>query len=165
MAVLEEITIRHDFRPGDIGTMVYMHGSLYQVEFGYGIPFETYVAEGLVEYYRQYNPARERVWLAEHEGKIAGTLLLKNRGLSAQLRYFLIRPEYRGLGLGKKLIELYMDFYNTCGYQSCYLWTTRELKAAAAIYIKNGFILAEERDSEAFGKKVVEQKYILQNLR
>ena len=43
MAVLEEITIRHDFRPGDIGTMVYMHGSLYQVEFGYGIPFETYV--------------------------------------------------------------------------------------------------------------------------
>jgi GNAT superfamily N-acetyltransferase len=157
----EEITIRTELRPGDIGYITYLHGALYAEEYQYGIPFETYVAVGLNEFYQQYDASRDRVWICEHGKKIVGFLLLMHRGEAAQLRYFLLKPAYRGLGLGKKLMELYMDFYRKAGYSSSYLWTTNELPAAASLYTRYGFKLAEEKESGAFGKLLKEQKYEL----
>jgi ribosomal protein S18 acetylase RimI-like enzyme len=102
------------------------------------------------------------VWISEHNGTIIGFLLLMHRpGNAAQLRYFLIEPEYRGIGLGKKLLDMYMEFYRSCGYSSTYLWTTHEQDAAAALYKRRGFILTDEKDSSAFGKPLKEQRYEL----
>jgi peptidyl-dipeptidase Dcp len=84
-----------------------------------------------------------------------------NRGHAAQLRYFLLEPEYRGIGLGRKLMKLYMDFLKECKYQSSYLWTTHELYSAAHLYKFHGFRLVEEKESTAFGKTLKENKYEL----
>ena len=84
-----------------------------------------------------------------------------NRGKAAQLRYFLIMPDYRGIGLGNKLMRLFMEFAHHCKYDSAYLWTTAELYAAAHLYTKFGFQLAEEKDSQAFEKPVQENKYVV----
>lgn len=78
---------------------------------------------------------------------------------SAQLRYFSIEPEYRGLGLGSKLMNLFMDFFSQCRYRRAYLWTTNELATAAKLYKKAGFRLVEEKESNVFGKHLIEQKY------
>lgn len=78
---------------------------------------------------------------------------------AAQLRYFILLPEYRGLGLGKKLIELYMEFLKEKTYSSSYLWTTHELDAAASLYKRYGFVLTEEKPSTAFGKELKEHRY------
>ena len=88
-------------------------------------------------------------------------LLLMDRGEAAQLRYFLIEPEYRGIGLGSKLMDLYMDFLRECGYKRSYLWTTSELHSAISLYKRFGFQLTEEKESTAFGKLVTEQRYDL----
>ena len=157
----EDITIRTELRPGDLGYITYLHGALYGKEYQYGISFETYVAAGLNEFYQQYDPSRDRVWICEHGEEIVGFLLLMHRGEAAQLRYFLLEPAYRGLGLGKKLMEMYMAFYRQCGYTSSYLWTTNELPAAASLYTRYGFRLVEEKESSAFGKLLKEQKYEL----
>ncbi len=158
---LADISIHTELRPGDLGYMIYMHGDLYGREYGYSIPFETYVAKGLCEFYGQYNPERNRVWLCEHKDRMIGSLLLMDRGKAAQLRYFLIQPEYRGIGLGSKLINLYMDFLRECGYRESYLWTTHELSTAAFLYKRVGFKLTEEKESTAFGKPLREQRYDL----
>lgn len=158
---LDDISIRTELRPGDIGYVIYMHGDLYGREYGYGIPFETYVARGLWEFYEKYNPERDRVWVCEHNGRMIGFLLLMDRGKAAQLRYFLIQPEYRGIGLGSKLMSLYMDFLQECGYRASYLWTTHELGTAAFLYKRVGFQLTEEKESTAFGKPLREQRYDL----
>lgn len=158
---LEDITIRTELRPGDIGYITYLHGSLYSREYNYGLSFETYVAKGMLEFYEQYDPATNRVWVCEHQSKMIGFLLLMNRGTAAQLRYFIILPEYRGIGLGKKLMDLFMEFLRACQYQSSYLWTTHELYTAAHLYQKYGFLPAEEVESSAFGKSLKEKKYIL----
>ena len=50
-----------------------------------------------------------------------------DRGEVAQLRYFLIEPQYRSIGLGTKLMTLFMDFLQQYGYRGAYLWTTHEL--------------------------------------
>jgi len=131
------------------------------MEYDYGVEFESYVAAGLSEFYKNYDPDRNRVWVCEHDVQIIGFLLLMDRGEAAQLRYFLIRPEYRGIGLGKRLIELYMEFFYKCGYKSSYLWTTHELDTATHLYRKHGFEHTAEKASTAFGKPLVEQKYEL----
>ena len=132
---LEEIKIRTDFKPGDIGFMTYMHG----VHYGFGIYFEIYVAQTLSSFYKNLDKTKERVWIAEHDDKIIGSLALKNTNGEAQLRYFLINPDYRGLGLGGKMLDLFMDFMKACGYRSSFLLTEEQLKTAAYLYEKYGY--------------------------
>jgi peptidyl-dipeptidase Dcp len=158
---LNDITIRTELREGDIGTIVNRHGVLYNEEYDWGIGFESYVAAGLHEFYKEFDPAKDRIWICEHEGKFVGCTLVKSRGDAAQLRYFLIEPEYRGIGLGGKLFALMMDFVRSCGYRSAYLWTTSELLAGAHLYHKFGFKISEEKPGESFGKPVIEQKYTI----
>lgn len=158
---LEDIQIRTELIPGDIGYVIYLHGHLYKKEFNYGIEFETYVASGLAEFYQQYDEQKDRVWVCEHENKIVGFLLLMHRGDAAQLRYFILEPAYRGIGLGNKLMTLFMDFFKEKNYKSSYLLTTDELPASAHLYKKFGFKLTEEKSSNAFGKPVVQQRYEL----
>jgi len=154
-----DISIRTELRPGDIGYVTYLHGHLYKEEYSYGIA-EAYVAMGLYEFYRQYDPAKDGVWVAEHGERIVGFLLLMHReGNVAQLRYFILEPAYRGMGLGKRLMELFMDRLREVGYTGAYLWTTHELGVAASLYVRHGFVLVEEKESDAFGKKLLEQKY------
>jgi GNAT superfamily N-acetyltransferase len=161
MFSLNDISIRTNLLPGDIGYVTYMHGRLYSREYNYGLQFESYVAKGLCEFYEKYNPERSRIWACEHHDRIIGFLLLMDRGEAAQLRYFLIEPEYRGIGLGSKLMNLYMDFLRGCGYKESYLWTTHELFTAALLYKRHGFTLTEEKESTAFGKPLREQRYDL----
>lgn len=158
---LNDICIRTELRPGDLGYATYMHGALYSREYNYGLPFESYVAKGLCEFYEKYNPERNRIWACEHNEHMIGFLLLMDRGTAAQLRYFLIEPEYRGIGLGKKLLDFYIDFLRECGYKESYLWTTHELYAAASLYRRVGFQLTEQKESTSFGKPLIEQRYDL----
>jgi peptidyl-dipeptidase Dcp len=156
---LYDISIRTELRSGDIGYIIYLHGKIYKIEYNYGIQFETYVAEGLIEFYNKYNPEKNRAWICEHNNKIIGFLLLMNRGKAAQLRYFLIKKEYRGIGLGNKLINLFLEFLKECKYESAYLLTTDSLKEAAHLYTNYGFKLVEEIESTAFGRTEKEQRY------
>ena len=158
---LDEISLRTELRPGDLGYVMYQHGVLYSREYNFGLSFENYLAKGLSEFYERYDPQRSRVWVCEHEGRRIGFLLLMDRGEAAQLRYFLIEPDYRGIGLGSKLMDLYMNFLRECGYKASYLWTAHELTTAAALYKRRGFRLTEEKQSTAFGKPLIEQRYDL----
>jgi GNAT superfamily N-acetyltransferase len=159
---ISDIAIRTELRPGDIGYVTYLHGDLYKKEYGYGIAFEAYVAQGFFEFYSQYDPGKDRVWVAEHGDRIIGFLLLMHREEDvAQLRYFILAAPYRGIGLGKKLAALFLSFAREQGYRRCYLWTTDELFAAAHIYRKMGFVLEEEIESTSFGKPLREQRYEL----
>src|SRR5439155_8433441 len=138
-----------------------LHGYLYKMEYDYGVEFETYVAAGLAEFYNQYDPQKDRVWICEHENKIVGFLLLMHRGEAAQLRYFILEPAYRGIGLGNKLMKLYMDFLKEKNYKSSYLLTTDELSPSAHLYKKFGYMLMEEKCLKVFGNPLIQQRYDL----
>lgn len=156
----DDVRIRTRLRSGDLGYVVYLHGVLYAREYGYGLQFESYVASGIHEFYESYDPLKDRVWLCEHDGATIGSLFLMHRGEDlAQLRYFLLAPEYRGIGLGKRLMTLLMDFAAGCGYHRAYLWTTHELATAASLYRRHGFALTEDKASTGFGKPLREQRY------
>jgi peptidyl-dipeptidase Dcp len=162
MTSLDDIEIRTSLIPGDMGTVIGWHGRLYAQEYGYGLGFESYVAAGLHEFVSEYDPRRDQVWICEHHGQFLGSLFLQHREHnSAQLRYFLIKPDYRGIGLGNFLMQRYMELLHMRHYASSFLWTTHQLQAAARLYRKHGFVLTAEKESTAFGPRVREQKYQL----
>ena len=159
---LEDIAIRMHLVPGDLGYVIHRHGALYHEENDFGVSFEAYVAAGVSEFYQGYDPGKDCVWVCEHRGKIIGFMLCMHRpDNAAQLRYFFIDRTYRGLGLGKKLMELFMEFIRTRSYTTCYLWTTHEQQTAVGLYRRHGFNLAAEKESVAFGKSLIEQRYEL----
>ncbi|HWD87612.1 MAG TPA: GNAT family N-acetyltransferase [Mucilaginibacter sp.] len=158
---LNDITIRTDLQPGDLGYVAYLHGKIYAEECGYGLNFEGYVLESLGEFAHQYDPVKGRVWICEHGGRMIGFLAGVHRGDSAQLRYFIFLPEYRRIGLGKKLMDSFMDYLRELSITKAYLWTTNEQYTATALYTRYGFKLTEEKSSTAFDKQLTEQRYDL----
>ena len=157
-----DIVLRHDIRPGDIGLVVYLHGLLFAEEHGFGDTFEAQVAASLAEFYLSFKPNRERLWIAEKNGQIVGSVgIIESSQLQARLRWLLVDPASRGLGLGKALIDEAIDFCKQCGYKSIFLETFSELTAAGHLYKSAGFKITEEKTQHLFGKTVTEQQYIL----
>ena len=107
----DDIHIRTDLKAGDIGYITWLHGVLYKEEFNYSIYFESYVAKGLSEFYEQYDPAKDRVWICEHDNRIIGFLLLMHKGnATAQLRFFYFRNSIQGHRSWKKADEIAKGF-------------------------------------------------------
>lgn len=159
---LHEISIRTSLQPGDLGYVMYRHGRLYGEEYGYGPGFEAYVGAGLHEFYSQYDPARDATWICAHGPDSIGFLLCMHRpDNAAQLRYFYLERAYRGLGLGSRLLQLFLQHLQDKGYRSAYLWTTAEQVQAAALYTRYGFVRTAEKPSTTFGKPLLEQRYDL----
>jgi DNA-binding MarR family transcriptional regulator/GNAT superfamily N-acetyltransferase len=154
-----EVSIRTRLEPGDLGYIAYLHGRIYDQENQYGLGFESYVLEGLGEFGTRYDPGKDRVWVCEHGREKVGFLVGVQREDAVQLRYFILLPEYRGMGLGRRLMDLFMEYVRERGYHKAYLWTTNEQHAAISLYTRYGFRCTEEKESMAFDKPLKERKY------
>ncbi|MGE9310040.1 GNAT family N-acetyltransferase [Niabella sp. CJ426] len=161
MIKLEDIHIRKNLMPGDVGFIAYLHGDLYAKECGYGFRFEAYVLEGMKDFIMEYDEARDSIWICEHNNRIIGSLIAQHRESKLQLRYFIFQPAYRGIGLGKLLMQEFIGFMRKQGIHEAYLWTTADQQAAITLYQKYGFQLTEETASKGFDKPVMEQRYEL----
>ncbi|MDY0236469.1 MAG: GNAT family N-acetyltransferase [Gudongella sp.] len=155
----EEITIRHNLKPGDTGYISYMHGWIYNKEYNFGLVFEAYVAHSFYEFLLGYNIETDRLWVAEHNGEIVGSIAIIGHGDIAQLRWFILHPDYRGIGLGRKLFNEAMDFCRSKNYKSIYLYTTYQLERAIAMYKKAGFVKVEETENNTWTEGLIELKF------
>jgi GNAT superfamily N-acetyltransferase len=154
--------IRHELKPGDIGYLVYLHGHLYSKEYKFDQSFELYIAHGLTQFAHSFNPYRDRIWLAVAGGKIIGSIaIVRTSKVEAQLRWYLVHPDYRNHGLGKTLIKEAVNFCRERKYNNVFLWTTSELTAASHICTLEGFKKTEVKSHNVWGKFVSEEKYDL----
>jgi DNA-binding MarR family transcriptional regulator/N-acetylglutamate synthase-like GNAT family acetyltransferase len=143
-------------RPGDLGWIVHRHGALYAREFGWDLSFEALVAEIVAKFVRDFDPQRERCWIAERDGEIVGSVLLVAETEEvAKLRLLYVEPKARGFGLGTRLVEECVGFAREAGYRRVSLWTNDVLKAARAIYAATGFKLVRSEPHHSFGHDLV----------
>lgn len=158
---LNDILIRFQIEPGDLGFIAYLHGKIYADENEYTLSFEKYVLAGLASFADSYDPMKDRIWICEYDKEIIGSLAGFKTENGLQLRFFLICPKYRSLGLGHKLMNLFIDFMKEKKYSHAFLWTTHEQELATRLYLKYGFQFTEEKESSSFGKNLTEQRFDL----
>lgn len=134
-----DISIRHELRCGDLGRIVSLHGQAYEPLDGFGLRFEAYVARTIAEYVLD-NDARGRIWLAERGAELIGCTAVALRDYNAsQIRWVVVDPSARGVGLGKELVGRAVDYCKAKGRDPIFLFTTDGLSESQSLYGKLGF--------------------------
>jgi GNAT superfamily N-acetyltransferase len=154
-----EVVIRTG-KPGDLGYIAYRHAVLYEKEYNLDPVFETYVLDSLLKYAKSSQEGT--IWVAESNGQIAGFIAIVGiDGETAQLRWFLIEPEFRGIGLGRRLMTIAMDYCCDKKYKKVFLWTFHGLDTACHLYKTHGFVLTEQVRNDSWNKGVMEERWEL----
>jgi GNAT superfamily N-acetyltransferase len=151
--------------PGAVGSVTQLHADYYGKAWEFGLYFETKVATELSQFLLRLDPARDGFWTAIRDGRVEASIAVD--GASAQtegahLRWFIVSDALRGQGLGNRLMRQAVDFCRQREYDRVFLWTFQGLDPARHLYEKFGFRLAEQIEGEQWGKRVLEQRYLLE---
>jgi ribosomal protein S18 acetylase RimI-like enzyme len=158
-----KVEIRTALQPQDVEAITELHRRLYADE-GFGPHFVRYVADGVGELLRaiEHDPGAGRVWLPEVDGRVRGSIaIVRTTPIAAQLRWFLLAPELRSRGLGRRLLTKALAYAEREGYESVFLQTVKGLDRAAKLYRTAGFVLVEEHAGAPWGDQPIEQRYEL----
>jgi GNAT superfamily N-acetyltransferase len=148
------VHIRHELKPGDLGTIVHLHGVLYAREHGLDTTFEPYVAKPLADFVLS---GSGRLWIAEQDSRIVGSIALLDAAPgTGQLRWFLVVPEARGTGLGRCLLEEALAYARQRRLARIYLWSFATLTDALRLYERAGFRTTETKRDFVWGAERTE---------
>jgi GNAT superfamily N-acetyltransferase len=148
-----------------MGWVVYREATVYAEAYGWDASFEALVARITADFLVNFNPERERCWVAESDGASVGHIFLVQHPddpAIAKLRLLFVEPTARGMGLGAALVAECVTFARSAGYRKVTLWTQSVLVSAHRLYQAAGFRLVREESHHSFGHDLVGQTWELE---
>jgi len=112
----------------------------YAQSLGFSLCFQNFDKE-LAQLPGDYAPPDGRLFLAEHDGKLAGCGAFHRLDVtSCEMKRLYIRPDFRGLGLGKTLAQRILAEAASIGFKRIRLDTVAgTMDDAIALYRRLGF--------------------------
>jgi putative acetyltransferase len=111
------------------------YAAFLQIDLGF-----QHFAEELSQLQEMYAPEHGGIILCEEAGVAIGCVALRRISPQiAELKRMYLRPEARGRGYGKPLLEAALALAVSLHYTSVRLDTLQRLEAALQVYRKNGF--------------------------
>ncbi|GEN75331.1 GNAT family N-acetyltransferase [Chryseobacterium hagamense] len=108
----------------------------------------VYSDPAVFDLYTLFRKEKSVLWVGEADGVISGCCgIYPTEGLPegcAELAKFYLRPEARGIGLGKSLMMKSIASAKEMGYEKVYLESLPEFSKAVKMYEKSGFRLLEQ---------------------
>lgn len=155
------VTLR-THRYGDMSWIVARQIEVYAAEYGWRERFEYLMIQIAADILKNFDPARERIWIAERGGVRVGSVCVVAESKSvARLRLLLVEAGARGSGLGRALVQECIQFARAAGYRTMVLWTQDVLHAARGIYQHAGFRLTGKKKHRDFGVPLVGETWEL----
>ena len=151
-------------RASDMDWLIYREGVGYSQQYGWDGSFEALVARIVRDFIANFDPARERCWIAEINSEHVGHIFLVKHPTepgTAKLRLLFVEPSARGKGVGHALVAECVRFAHSAGYRKIVLWTQSILLPAIRIYQGAGFRLVKEEPHHSFGHDLIGQEWEL----
>lgn len=158
------MTIRRELRSGDAEAIVELHDRIYRAEYGMNDAFVDGVGGGIERAVAAGWPeAGGGLWIAERGGRVAGCVALTDEGEGVgKLRWVVLAPEVRGLGLGRRLVGEAVATAREQGMVKLWLDSFERLLAADRIYRSLGFEVVSVTPREDLGPPILLQQYELE---
>ena len=153
-----------DYPPGLVGVVAGLFGRTVAASHGTDWTVDAMIAEGQCEFFRRFDPERDRVWVAMMRGVPHGALTIDGPRPeagrdAARLRFFVLDEATRGRGLGRRMVALAMAFCRERAYPRVFLTTLPGLDAARRLYEECGFRLLLQSDPPFCGSPFGEQTF------
>jgi GNAT superfamily N-acetyltransferase len=146
MAPVSALVIHRQLQPADRRAIAELHRAVYVPEFGLNDVFVRGVADGVEAAVASGWPERSgAVWLIGESERLTGCLALTDEGAVGRVRWFVLAPELRGQGVGRRLMGELLDEARRAGHSKLELERFSALTAAARIYRSAGFRVTWER--------------------
>lgn len=161
MVTIVAMRSMNEYLPGLIGTVTALFGRTIAASHGVDWTLDVMIAEQQCEFFRRFDPSRDRVWVALEEGCPRGALTIDGPWpemgrQAARLRFFILDESLRGLGLGRLMMSHAIDFCRERGYKRVFLTTLPGLDAAMRLYELYGFARVGQSETTFHGSRSVE---------
>jgi N-acetylglutamate synthase-like GNAT family acetyltransferase len=162
MAKATSITIR-PFKEADLDFVISRQLRLYELEYGFTSEvWKAYLAEGVRDFVNRFDDKRDCMLILENDGFSSGCVAITHvEEATAQLRFFFVEKEMRGLGFGHRLIDQAIDFCKEKHYEDVFLWTFSTLMAARHLYAGKGFLITQTHENHDWGETILEERWDL----
>jgi len=153
-----------EYPPGLIGVVAALFGRCIAASHHINWTLDVMIAEQQCEFFRRFDPTRDRVWTALEQGTPRGALTIEGPrmefgGEFARLRFFILDEMLRGRGIGRRIVAEAMQYCREQGYPGVFLTTLPGLDAALHLYKEQGFTLVHESSETFHGSPYIEQTW------